>query len=359
MSLSLEQIRENTQKARDLMRRSREQHFAVGAFNIDNQETLIAVAKAAQKLNSPVLVELSKNEVKSMGLQNIRDMVDNYKDEYGIEMYINLDHSPTVEDCKEAIDAGYEFIHIDYSQGKRDASEEEILSATREVVEYAKFTGALLEGEPHYFGGSSDVFDQGFDYEEIKKTFSTPEDSKAFIEATGIDTYAAAIGNLHGKYPVPKILDIELLQRIRDNLSPDSFISLHGGSDTPLHYFEDAAKIGVSKINVNSDLRYAFRTTLERVLRENPHEFAVVKLMPQVYEAVQIVIEEKISAFNSAGKALPDSSSVLFVSDPSPESIINFSSLDVLANTPQSDKIDSESLPTSSNNEQNKHEAGI
>jgi fructose-bisphosphate aldolase class II len=359
MSLSLEQIRENTQKARELMKRSREQHFAVGAFNIDNQETLIAVAKAAQKLNSPVLVELSKNEVKSMGLQNIRDMVDNYKDEYGIEMYINLDHSPTVEDCKEAIDAGYEFIHIDYSQGKRDATEEEILSATREVVEYAKFTGAIVEGEPHYFGGSSDVFDQGFDYEEIKKTFSTPEGAKAFIDATGIDTYAAAIGNLHGKYPVPKILDIELLQRIRDNLSSESYISLHGGSDTPLHYFEDAAKIGVSKINVNSDLRYAFRTTLERVLQENPHEFAVVKLMPQVYKAVQVVIEEKISAFNSAGKALPDSSSVLSVSDPSPESIINFSSLDVLANTSQSDKINSESLPTSSNNEQNKHEAGI
>lgn len=359
MSLTLEQIRENTRRARDLMKRSREQHFAVGAFNIDNQETLIAVAQAAQKLNSPVLIELSKNEVKSMGLQNIRDMVDNYKEEYGIEMYINLDHSPTVEDCKEAIDAGYEFIHIDYSQGKHDATEEEILSATREVVEYAKFTGALVEGEPHYFGGSSDVFDQSFDYEEIKKTFSTPEGARAFIDATGIDTYAAAIGNLHGKYPVPKILDIELLQRIRDNLGSESYISLHGGSDTPLHYFEDAAKIGVSKINVNSDLRYAFRTTLERVLRENPREFAVVKLMPQVYGAVQTVIEEKISAFNSAGKALPDSSSVLSVSDPSPESIINFSSLEVLANTPQSDKIDSESLPTSSNNEQNKHEAGI
>ena len=304
MSLTIEQIRENTKNARDLMKRSREQHFAVGAFNVDNQETLIAIAKAAQKLNSPVMIELSKNEVKSMGLQNIRDMVDNYKSEYGIEMYINLDHSPTVEDCKEAIDAGYEFIHIDYSQGKHDATDEEILSVTKEVVEYAKFTGALVEGEPHYFGGSSDIFTEAFDYEEIKKTFSTPEGAKAFIDATGIDTYAAAIGNLHGKYPVPKILDIELLQRIRDGLDEKSFISLHGGSDTPLHYFEDAAKIGVSKINVNSDLRYAFRTTLEKVLADNPDEYAVVKLMPQVYGAVQVVIEEKISAFNSAGKAV-------------------------------------------------------
>lgn len=304
MSLTIEQIRDNTRRARDLMKRSREQHFAVGAFNIDNQETLIAVANAAKKLNSPVLVEVSKSEVKSIGLQNLRDLVDNYKAEMGIEMYINLDHSPTIEDCKEAIDAGYEFIHFDLSQAKHDATEEEIIKATREVVEYAKFTGALVEGEPHYFGGSSDVFDESFDYEAIKKTFSTPEGARAFVDATGIDTYAAAIGNLHGKYPVPKILDIELLQRIRDNLSPESFISLHGGSGTPLHYFEDAARIGVSKVNVNSDLRYTFRTTLERVLAENPHEFAVVKLMPQVYGAVQAVIEDNINAFNSSGKAI-------------------------------------------------------
>lgn len=304
MSLTIEQIRQNTQNARWLMKRSREENFAVGAFNIDNQETLIAIAKAAQKLNSPVMVELSKSEVKSMGLQNVRDMVDNYKAEYGIEMYINLDHSPTLEDCKQAIDAGYEFIHIDISQANHDASEEEVIAATKEVVEYAKFTGAIVEGEPHYFGGSSDVFTENFDYEEIKKTFSTPEDARAFIDATGIDTYAAAIGNLHGKYPVPKILDIELLQRIRNNLDEKSFISLHGGSDTPLHYFESAAKIGVSKINVNSDLRYTFRTTLEKVLAENPNEYAVVKLMPQVYGAVQAVVEEKIGAFNSTGKAI-------------------------------------------------------
>lgn len=304
MSLTIEQIRENNLKARQLMKRSREQNFAVGAFNIDNQETLIAISKAAQKLKAPVLVELSKNEVKSIGLENVRDMVDNYKAEYGIEMYINLDHSPTVEDCKLAIDAGYEFIHIDVSQDKHDASLEEIITKTKEVVEYAKFTGAIVEAEPHYFGGSSDVFTEKIDYEEIKKTFSTPEDAKFFVDTTGIDTFAAAIGNLHGKYPVPKKLDLELLQRIRDAVDPSVQISLHGGSDTPLHYFESAAKIGVSKINVNSDLRFAFRTNLEKVLAENPDEYAVVKLMPQVYSAVQAVIEEKIGAFNSAGKAV-------------------------------------------------------
>ena len=302
MALGIKDIRDNCMHARHLMQRSRQQHFAVGAFNIDNQETLVAIARAAQNLNSPVMVEVSQSEVDALGLENVRDMVDNYKEEYGIEMYLNLDHSPTVENCKRAIDAGYEFVHIDISQANHDASDEEIIEKTREVVEYAKFTGALVESEPHYFSGSSNVHEEAIDYEEIKKTFSTPEGAKAFVEATGIDTFAAAVGNLHGKYPVPKELDLELLQRIRDSL--DCQISLHGGSGTPLHYFEDAARIGVSKVNINSDMRYAFRTTLEKVLQENPKEYAIVKLMPQVYDAIQAVVEEKITAFGSAGKAV-------------------------------------------------------
>lgn len=302
MGLTIREIRDNTTRARHLMQRSRQQHFAVGAFNIDNQETLIAIARAAQKLNAPVLVEVSDGEVKALGLENIRDMVDNYKEEYGIEMYINLDHSPTVEDCKRAIDAGFEFIHIDISQANHDATTEEIIEKTQEVVDYAKFTGALVESEPHYFGGSSNVHTETIDYDEIRKTFSTPEGSKSFTEVTGIDTFAAAIGNLHGKYPVPKELDLELLQQIRDSI--ECQISLHGGSGTPLHYFEEAARIGVSKININSDMRFVFRKELEKVLADNPDEYAVVKLMPQVYGAVQAVVEEKINAFGSAGKAV-------------------------------------------------------
>ena len=284
------------------MQRSRQQHFAVGAFNIDNQETLIAVARAAQKKNSPVMVEVSHGEVEAIGLENIRDMVDNYIAEYGVEMYINLDHSPTIEDAKRGIDAGFEFIHIDISQARHDASEEDIMKETCEVVEYAKHTGALVESEPHYFGGSSNVHDEKIDYDEIKKTFSTPQGAKAFVAATGIDTFAAAIGNLHGKYPVPKQLDLALLKQIREALSCN--ISLHGGSGTPLHYFEEAAKIGVSKININSDMRYAFRTALEAALKKDPDEFAVVKLMDDVKEAVQKVVEEKIDAFGSADKAV-------------------------------------------------------
>jgi fructose-bisphosphate aldolase class II len=302
VGLTIKEIRENCVKARHLMQRSRQQKFAVGAFNIDNQETLIAVCRAAQAKKSPVLIEVSQGEVDAIGLDNIRDLVDNYKEEYGIEAYINLDHSPSVENAKRGIDAGFEFIHIDISQARHDATEEDIIKETSEVVEYAKFTGAIVESEPHYFGGSSNVHEETIDYEAIKKTFSTPLGAKEFVASTGIDTFAAAIGNLHGKYPVPKVLDLELLKLIREKI--DCNISLHGGSGTPLHYFEEAAKIGVSKININSDMRVAFRNTLEKVLKENPDEYAVVKLMPDVYKAVQVVVEEKIEAFGSSNRAV-------------------------------------------------------
>ncbi len=301
MALTLKEMRENCEDARKLMARSRKDKFAVGAFNLDNQETLIAVARAAKAKKSPVLVEVSKGEVKAMGLDNVRDMVDNYKEQYGIEMYVNLDHSPTVEDAIAGIEAGFEFIHIDISQANHDADDGEIISKTKQVVEAAKLTGALVESEPHYFGGSSNLHKETIDYDEIKSTFSTPEGAAGFVRATGIDTFAAAVGNLHGKYPVPKKLDLKLLKEIRKAL--DCNISLHGGSGTPGHYFEDAAKIGVSKININSDMRYAYRETLEKVLRENKSEYAVVKLMGEVIKAVQKVVEKKIDSFGSAGKA--------------------------------------------------------
>lgn len=303
MPLTLEEIQHNCARARERMAQARAEHWAFGAFNLDDEATLKAVVQAAVAKQAPVLVEVSQGEVDDIGLGVVRDMVDYFKREYGVEIYINLDHSPSVEAAKKGVDAGFEFIHIDVSQANHDATDEEIINATREVVEYAKKTGALVESEPHYFGGSSNIHAEDIDYEEIKKTFSTPEGARHFVEATGIDTFAAAVGNLHGKYPVPKKLDLELLQRVRDAI--DCNISLHGGSDTPGHYFRDAVKIGVTKVNINSDMRYAYRIALEKVLAENPNEISVAKLVgKQVVPAVQAVVESKIDDFNSAGKAV-------------------------------------------------------
>ncbi len=305
MSQTLTEIRENCARARKRMTQARKEHWAFGAFNLDDEPTLIAIARAAKAKDAPVLVEVSQGEVDSIGLENVRDLVDNIKAEYGVEMYINLDHSPSVEAAIQGIDAGYEFIHIDISQANHDATDEEIVAATRKVVEHAKFTGASVESEPHYFGGSSNLHTEKIDYEAIRKTFSTPEGAKQFVEATGIDTFAAAIGNLHGKYPVPKKLDIELLKELRKAI--DCTISLHGGSGTPGHYFVEAVKVGVTKVNINSDMRIAYRKALERALKENPGEYSTAKLIDKfVVPAVQEVVEDKLEMFNCGGKARID-----------------------------------------------------
>jgi fructose-bisphosphate aldolase, class II len=301
--MELAKIKAKTSKARQVYQRARSEGFALGAFNIDNQETLVAVVQALQTKRAPAMVEVSHGEVQAMGLNNIRDMVDNYIAECGVELFINLDHAPSVDDAKAGIDAGFEFIHIDISQANHNASDQEIVNATKEVVEYAKHTGALVESEPHYFAGSSNLHDEKIDYQEIRKTFTKPSEAAAFIAATGIDTFAAAVGNLHGKYPVAKKLDIELLKEIRQAVPEEAFLSLHGGSGTPDHYYQEAIAAGVSKVNINTDLRFSFRKTLERVLKNHKDEYAVVKLMPEVIAAVQEVVEQKLDMFNAPGKA--------------------------------------------------------
>jgi len=302
-SPTLSQIRKSCELARVAFDRARKEHFALGAFNLDNQETLIAVVRAAIAKKAPVLVEVSKTEVDTMGLENVRDLVDNYKAQYGVEMYINLDHSPSVKDAIDGITAGFECIHIDISQADHNATREEIITKTKEVVRAARLTGAIVEGEEHYFAGSSNLHTEKIDYDEVKKYQTKPESAADFVNKTGIDTFAAQVGNLHGAYPVPKVLDIDLLQQIRAAIECN--ISLHGGSDTPPHYFKEAVKIGVSKININSDMRIAYRDTLEKVLRKNKSEYAVIKLMDQVVEAVQKVVESKIDTFNSINKSRP------------------------------------------------------
>src|ERR1700683_4490975 len=152
MPLTLPQIRKNCAQARARMAQARAEKWAFGAFNLDDEATLRAVVQAAVKKQAPVLVEVSQGEVDDIGLDNVRDLVDNFKYQFGVEIYVNLDHSPSVEAAKDGIEAGFEFIHIDISQANHEATDEEIIAATREVVAYAKLTGALVESEPHYFG---------------------------------------------------------------------------------------------------------------------------------------------------------------------------------------------------------------
>lgn len=293
-------IAERTQRARALMARSRAEGFAIGAFNVDNFETLLAIARAARATGAPAFIEASASEVAVLGLANLRDVVDNLADELGVELYLNLDHAPSVEAAVAAIDAGFELVHIDVSQADHQASDETVVAATRQVVEHARTTGALVEGELRYLPGSSNVHELPPDAEAVAASLSSPDRARAFVEATGIDTFAVGIGNLHGLYSEPKALDLDLLAQIR--AAVDTYLSLHGGSGTAHDAYAAAARGGISKINVNSELRSTYRTALEREFAAHPHEYASVKLVGPVIDAVQAVVEAKITAFGSGGR---------------------------------------------------------
>ena len=299
-------MNENVRRARALMERSRHERFAVGAFNVDNQETLRRDRPRRRRSSArPCWSRSATARSQRSGWPTCATWSTTTGPSSAIEMYINLDHSPSVEAAKAGIDAGFEFIHIDLSQARKDATDAEIIEATRAVVEYAAHTtGALVESEPHYFGGSSNVHD------ESHRLRGDPQD---VLDARG----RAGIRRARpGSTPSPppsatctaatrcrSSSTSSCSQRIRDAI--DVNISLHGGSGTPGHYFEAAARIGVSKVNLNSDMRYAYRTTLEQQLREHPEEYAIVRLMPPVVRAVQDVVEHRIDLYGSAGRALP------------------------------------------------------
>jgi fructose-bisphosphate aldolase class II len=294
-------VEDRTGRARDLMARTRTERFAVGAFNVDNFETLLAIARAAKAVSSPAFVEASASEVAVLGLANLRDLVDNLTDELRVELYLNLDHAPTVESAIDAIDAGFELIHLDVFQTDRAAPDDVVVESTRKVVEHARRTGALVEGELGYLSGASTLHRIAPDATAVAASLSTPARARTFVAATGVDTFAVGIGNVHGIYPDSPGLDLELLDRIRAAVGVN--LSLHGGSGTSTAVYRAVAERGVSKINVNTDVRFAYRTALERQFRERPDEYATVKLIGPVIDAVQAVVEAKMVAFGSAGRS--------------------------------------------------------
>jgi len=283
---------------KEWLEKAKKEGFAIGAFNVDNLEIFKAVVAGAVAKKSPVMMEFSDGEVKFLELNNIVDLVKNAEEEYGINILLNLDHSPDQAKVEEAIEAGFELIHYDGSK----ASYEENVEICKVIVPKAHEKGLTFEGEIDHIAGSSNVHKEQITLDEIKEGFTKPEKAKEFVAETGVDIFAAFFGNVHGVYPVQPSIDIDLLKKIQEAL-PSTFLSMHGGSGISDSEVRQAIEIGkIVKINVNTEMRKAFREGLEKALRENPDEYAVYKLMPSVIENVQGVVEHKIDVFGSVNK---------------------------------------------------------
>ena len=283
---------------RDWFRKAEEEKFAIGAFNVDNLEILKAICLAAQKKRSPVMVEFSPGEVGYFGLENIVDLVANSRDEYKIPILLNLDHAKKVEDCLAAVEREFDNVHFDGSELELA----ENITSCKKIVEAAHQKGLLVEGEINKISGSSEVHNEEVDLEALKKSYTNPEKAAQFVAQTQVDIFAAIFGNIHGTFPVQPDLDIELLKKIRLAI-PNTFISLHGGSGIPAEQVQEAIKVGkIVKVNVNTELRQAFRDALAEKLAENPDEYTYYKLVPDVVMTVAAVVEAKFDVFGSANR---------------------------------------------------------
>lgn len=296
--------------SKDWFKRAQGEKFAIGAFNIDCLEIFKAVVMAALVKKSPVMVEFSPGEVGYFGLKNIVDLAENARQETGVTLLLNLDHGKPRSAVLDAINVGsplsqsssrfsrFDNVHFDGS----DLDLEENIAQSKGIVDVAHKKDILVEGEINKVGGSSEVHDEDVDLEELKKSYTKVDDAKKFVTETGIDIFAAVIGNLHGTFPVQPDLDVDLLKNIKAALT-DTFLSLHGGSGIPAVQVQAAIKEGgIVKVNVNTELRATYKQALEEKLGENPDDYKIYDLMPDVIKSVAAVVEDKIDVFGSAGK---------------------------------------------------------
>ena len=267
---------------------------AVGAFNLHCFEMLPAMIQAAEELNVPIIIQTSLGTAEYIGFEPLIAAVKALAEKSSVNVALHMDHCKSVEALKKAIDLGYSSVMYDGSA----LPIEENIKNTQEVVEYAHAHGVSVEGEIGSIGGA----EEGVVVEKDAAMYTKPEDAKKFVEETGCDTLAIAIGTAHGIYPkdfVPH-LEQELLTEIKNTVSIP--LVLHGGSANPDEEISAAVKNGISKINISSDIKEAFYRKCRDVLND-PVIREPNAIYPPCIEAMKKVIYQKIDLFNDADKA--------------------------------------------------------
>lgn len=278
---------------KDLLTVAQKNHFAVPAFNIGSDQLLKAVMKTVKELKSPVILEMSPDEFNFVGYAQIQAML--YEAAHtDVPVCIHLDHGDSYETVVRAIQAGMTSVMIDASK----LPYEENVAITKKVVETAHIANVSVESELGTIGTTGNSIEGGTE----GVIYTVPEEAKQFIEDTGIDTFACAIGTAHGIYPKdmkPK-LRIDILKDITDQVSVP--LVLHGGSSNKDEEIVEAVKNGICKINISSDIKVAFYEQARKTLNENPGYREPLEIYPAAMEACGKVCADKIRLFNSQDK---------------------------------------------------------
>ena len=303
---------------KEMFKKSIEEKFAVGAFNINNMEFVQAIMDAAYAEKSPVILQTSSSAIKYARIPYLKKMIEAGLEEHDIPVALHLDHGPDFETCKMCVDSGYTSVMFDGS--KYDF--EKNIELTKQVVEYAHERGVVVEAELGKLAGVEDDVNVA----ENDAIYTDPDQALEFVERTGCDSLAIAIGTSHGAYKFKgeAKLRFDILEKVK-NLMPNVPIVLHGASTVIPEYVEmcnkyggnmpgakgvpdemlhEASMRGVSKINVDTDLRLAMTAAIRKVFAETPEQFDPRKYMGPGRELIEETVKHKIrDVFGSSNKA--------------------------------------------------------
>jgi fructose-bisphosphate aldolase class II len=300
---------------KDLMVPARKNGYAVGAFNVQNLESMQAVAEAAVEEKSPAILQITPSVIKYAGLPYISGLVKTAAQLSSVPLTMHLDHGEDFDTASKCVEAGFTSVMIDGSFLKFD----ENVTLTKRVVDIAHPKGVSVEAELGKLAGIEER-----SVEEKEAILTDPKTAVEFVEKTGVDTLAVAIGTSHGayKFKSESKLDIERLRTISQIISIP--LVLHGASSVPQWLIEKATKygaslggakgipeeelkkaisFGIAKINIDTDLRLAFTATVREVLANSPKEFDPRKILGPAKEAMKEVAKSKMRLFGSSGRA--------------------------------------------------------
>ena len=277
---------------KEMFQKAQAGHYAVGAFNVENLEMVMAVIRAAEELNAPVIMQSTPSTVKYAGLDYYLAMAKAAAERASVPVAMHLDHGNTFELAMQALRTGYTSIMIDGSHG----SFEENIALTRRVAEACLPSDISVEAELGKVGGKEDDLEAEHD-----SPYTDPQQAKEFVERTNVCSLAVAIGTAHGLYHGTPKLDLERLSAIHEVVSIP--LVLHGASGVPDDAVRESIKRGICKVNFATELRIAYSDGVKKYLAENPDGFDPKKYGAVGMENVTALVKEKICVCGSNGKA--------------------------------------------------------
>lgn len=277
----------------ELLKKADQEGYAVGAFNANNMEIIQAIVTAAEMENSPVIMQASQGAITYAGLDYITGIVRIAARGAKVPVALHLDHGTDFDQVVRCFRSGFSSVMYDGSK----LSLEDNIAITNRVLEMARPVGVSVEAELGKIGGTEDHVTVS----EKEAMFTDPEEARYFVEKTGVDSLAIAIGTAHGQYQGEPKLDFERLKIIRELTGIP--IVLHGSSGVPDEAVRQAIELGVRKVNIDTNIRESFVSAMRKVIAEKPDEIDPRKILGPAREATIEMIRDKIRVFGSNGKA--------------------------------------------------------